>query len=65
MLVFSYKGKQGQRTMKNIKRGINEVLRGDKKMQLVYTGTKFNVTDKQKEHNHNLTTVKCSKENCL
>ena len=51
--------------MKNIKRGINEVLRGDKKMQLVYTGTKFNVTDKRKEHNHNLTTVKCSKENCL
>ena len=71
MLVFPYKGIQGEHTLKNIKREINKVLSEDKNMQLVYKGTKlvtkFIVKDKtKKEHHHDLTySVKCLMKNCL
>ena len=65
MLVFPYKGIQGENTLKHIKREISKVLPEDKNMQLVYTGTKlvtkFNVKEKtKKEHNYDLIySVKC------
>ena len=58
MLVFPYKGIQGEHMLKHIKRAINKVLPEDKNMQLVYTetklGTEFYIKYKtKKEYHHN------------
>ena len=65
ILVLPYKGRQGEHTLKHIKRKINKALPENKNMQLVYTGTnlgtKFIFKDKTKKGcHHDLTySVKC------
>ena len=51
-LSLSSHTKVNKENTRNIKREINEVLPEGKKMQLVYTGTKYNVTDKTKKEHH-------------
>ena len=69
-LILPYKGKEGERTLKNVKGHITKLLPEQEGMTLVFTGTKlgtkFNIIDKtSKEHQHDLTcSVVCPDADC-
>ena len=57
LLTLPYKGKRGEKTLRNITRELNKILPDKHKTTLVYTGTKlssnFSINDiAKKEHKH-------------
>ena len=68
LFTLSYKGKRGEKSLRNITNKVNKILPDKRKATLVYTGTKldsnFNIKGiTKKEDKHDLVySVKCSKE---
>ena len=69
-IILPYKGKKGERTLRNVKRHVTMLLPEQEEVALVLTGTrlgtKFNIKDKtSKEHRNDLTySVVCPDRNC-
>ena len=70
LLTLPYKGKSGEKTLRNIIQEVNKILPDKHKAMLVYACTKlgsnFNIKDiTKKEHKHELGySVKCLEETC-
>ena len=70
LLILPYKGKSGEKTLRNITKEVNKIVPDKHKVTLVYIDTKlgsnFNIKDiTKKKHKHGLVySVKCPEETC-